>query len=109
MKRFKPIISRTILMALFFAVQLAVLFVIVWEFNNYFAYYYALDALLRIFFTIRILNSDSNPAYKLAWIIPVAAVPIFGSLLYIIFGQQTLKKKTIAEMTQISKDAYSAG
>lgn len=107
MKRFKPIISRTILMALFFAVQLAVLFVIVWEFNNYFAYYYALDALLRIFFTIRILNSDSNPAYKLAWIIPVAAVPIFGSLLYIIFGQQTLKKKTIAEMTQISKDAYS--
>jgi len=94
-------------MVLFFAIQLAVLCTIVWEFNNYFAYYYAFDVILRILFIIKIANDDSNPGYKIAWIIPVAAVPIFGSLIYILFGQKTLKKKTIAEMTQISEDAYS--
>lgn len=31
-----------------------------------------------------ILNSESNPAYKIAWIIPVALVPVFGSLLYLL-------------------------
>lgn len=107
MKKYKPFISRTILMALFFAIQLATIFLIVWEFRNLFAYYYAADTLLRIIFIIKIANDDSNPGYKIAWIIPVAFVPIFGSLIYVIFGSQTLKKKTIAKMTQISEDAYS--
>ena len=94
-------------MVLFFAIQLAILFIIVWNFNNYFAYYYVFDALLRTLFTIKIANDDSNPAYKIAWIIPVAAVPVFGSLIYVLFGQKTLRKKTIAQMTRISKDAYA--
>ena len=106
MKRFKPIISRTILMVLFFAIQLATIFTIAWNFKDCFTYYYAFDTLLRVIFVIKIANDDSNPGYKIAWIIPVAFVPIFGGLIYVIFGSQTLKKKTIAKMTRISSDAY---
>ncbi len=94
-------------MALFFAIQLAILFIVAWEFQNYFAYYYAFDTLIRMIFVIKIANDNSNSGYKIAWIIPIAFVPIFGGLIYILFGSQTLRKKTITEMTQISKDAYS--
>ncbi len=107
MKKHKPLISRRILMALFFAIQLAILFIVAWEFQNYFAYYYAFDTLIRMIFVIKIANDNSNSGYKIAWIIPIAFVPIFGGLIYILFGSQTLRKKTIIEMTQISKDAYS--
>lgn len=108
MKKFKPLISRTILMVLFFAIQIAILCVIAWRFNHYFATYYISDTILRVFFVIKIANSDSNPGYKIAWIIPIAFVPIFGSLIYILFGSQTLKKKTIKKMTRISEDAYTS-
>lgn len=93
-------------MILFFSIQLSVLFIIVWKFNNYFATYYAADTILRIIFVIKIVNSDANPAYKIAWIIPIAFVPLFGSLIYILFGSQTLRKKTIKKMMRISEDAY---
>ena len=33
---------------------------------------------------IVILNSESNPTYKISWIIPVALLPFFGSLLYLL-------------------------
>ena len=33
---------------------------------------------------IVILNSESNPTYKISWIIPVALLPVFGSLLYLL-------------------------
>ena len=34
---------------------------------------------------IVILNSERNPSYKIAWIIPVALLPVFGSLLFLLF------------------------
>ena len=94
-------------MSLFFAIQLAIILITALEFSKYFTYYYISDAIIRMLFIIKIANDDSNPGYKIAWIIPVAFVPIFGGLIYIIFGSQTLKKKTIKEMTKISEDAYS--
>ena len=33
---------------------------------------------------IVILNSESNPTYKISWIIPVALLPFFGSMLYLL-------------------------
>jgi len=40
-----------------------------------------------------IINSKSNPAYKIAWIIPILLFPIFGGLFYIFFGRNKLSKK----------------
>ncbi len=35
--------------------------------------------------SIIIINKEGSPAYKISWIVPIAAFPLFGSLLYIIF------------------------
>ena len=107
MKPKKQLIKRSLIMALFFAVQLAFLFVTVWWFNSYFAAYYVLDAILRVIFVFKIINDDSNPSYKIAWIVPIAFLPVFGSLIYVIFGNRTLKKKTCAKMAKISDSAYA--
>lgn len=35
-----------------------------------------------------IVSKDDNPAYKLAWIIPILLFPIFGGILYLCFGDK---------------------
>ena len=36
--------------------------------------------------TLKIINDKSNPAYKIAWLIPILLLPVFGGLIYILFG-----------------------
>lgn len=107
MKRFKPIIGRSVFVILFFAFQLGLILLMLWRFNSYFAYFYALSVLIGIVFVIKIVNDDSNPGYKIAWIIPIAFVPVFGVLLYVIFGSDTLSKRTVRKMDGISRRAMT--
>lgn len=47
---------------------------------------------------IYILNDDSNPAFKLAWVIPICVMPVFGMGAYIFYktnwGARELKERT---------------
>lgn len=42
---------------------------------------------------IYIVNKEENPAYKLAWTVPILIFPIFGGLLYLILGDKQPAKK----------------
>jgi len=50
-----------------------------------------------------LVYSDRNPAYKIAWIIPILIVPIFGGLIYLSFGGHQLTKKELKKMKQVEK------
>ncbi|MBO6015153.1 MAG: cardiolipin synthase [Lachnospiraceae bacterium] len=39
--------------------------------------------MLSVLIIIYIVNSKENPGFKLAWIIPIAAFPVFGTLLFL--------------------------
>ncbi len=41
---------------------------------------------MSIFALILVINRNDNPAYKLAWSIPILAFPILGGLLYGMLG-----------------------
>ena len=50
---------------------------------------------IRIFFTILsimvalwIINKKDNPAYKLAWIVPILLMPLLGGLMYLAIGNK---------------------
>lgn len=42
---------------------------------------------------IYIINKEDNPAYKLAWVIPILAFPIFGGVLYLYLGNKKPSKR----------------
>ena len=51
----------------------------------------AIEWVFRIFsitVVIYIANKDDNPAYKLAWTIPILLFPIFGGFLYLEISSQ---------------------
>ena len=50
-------------------------------------------AFLSLLAVLYIINKDDNPAYKLAWIIPILVFPLFGGFLYLLFGDKRPTKR----------------
>jgi len=48
-----------------------------------------------------IINNHINPAYKIAWIIPILLFPIIGGIFYIFFGGKKLGKRARNKMRSI--------
>ena len=55
-------------------------------------------ALLSLMVVLYIISKDDNPAYKLAWIIPILVFPLFGGLLYLLFGDKRPIKRMRIQM-----------
>ena len=78
------VFGRTAFMLLFIMLQLAFFFGIVhWISSEYSLISYAGLHLLGTLTCIYIYNKPENPSFKLSWIIPVLAFPVFGTLLYL--------------------------
>ncbi|MBP3610211.1 MAG: cardiolipin synthase [Lachnospiraceae bacterium] len=58
--------------------------------------------LISFFTILYIISKDDNPAYKLAWIIPILLFPLFGGILYLCFGDKRPTKGMRIQMDKAS-------
>lgn len=93
--------SRVVLTVIIILIQIALILTTLLVFNSYFVYFYLFGLILSIAVVLYIINTNSNPAYKLAWIIPIMIFPVFGGLLYVLFGKYKLSKKEKVKVTEI--------
>ena len=107
------ITQRVVITALLIVLQALLLFGFIWKLDNYFVYFYAGSVLLSLLITLGIINSKSNPAYKISWLIPILLFPVFGGLVYLLFGSDRtgryLRKKLQGigtEMDNVIGEAY---
>ena len=98
------ITQRVVLTALLIVLQALLLFGIIWKLNNYFVYFYAASVLLSLLLTLRIINNKSNPAFKIAWLIPILLFPVLGGLVYLVFGSDRTGKYIRNKMGRIEKE-----
>ncbi len=80
---FRLIFGRTTMVIVSLFVQFIVLFGTLMWFSEYTAVVYTCFTILGVAVLVYILNENINASFKLAWIIPVLVIPIFGTLLYI--------------------------
>lgn len=52
-------------------------------FSDRFVYFSAASVFLSVVVLVWIINDNTNPYYKLAWIIPVMLIPFFGMATYL--------------------------
>ncbi|MGI5894641.1 MAG: cardiolipin synthase [Candidatus Merdivicinus sp.] len=102
-KFFQLIFHRVVIGALLMLVQLAVFILMLVEFQKYFVYFYTACVLISILVSLYIINNRSNPAYKIAWLIPILLVPVFGGVLYLIFGRERLSSRQKRKLSGISE------
>lgn len=60
--------------------------------------------LLSVILVLWIVNKKINPSYKLAWTILILALPVFGVIIYLLFGQSRVAKKMTQESEKVMKE-----
>lgn len=103
-KLLKFLFSRMVIIGLLIIIQLGILTFTIWKLSESFVYLYVLFTGISIFSVIYILSTKDNPSYKLAWVIPVLLLPVFGGLFYLIFGSRRTTKKFRERMINIYKE-----
>ncbi|KGK87757.1 cardiolipin synthase [Clostridium sp. HMP27] len=102
-KLLKLLFSRAFLIGCAILVQIFTLVIMIWKFGEYFIYFNTISSLLSAIAVLWIINNKNNPAYKIAWIIPIMLFPIFGGLFYLMFGGNQISKRNKQKM----KSMYS--
>lgn len=82
-KLLRIIFGRTAYVVLSLLLQIAVLLAGFRFLSHYMAYFYGGFILLSAFVILYVVNKEENPSFKLAWIIPITVIPVFGTLLYL--------------------------
>lgn len=94
----RMIIGIAVLLQLLFLMEMLVFL------NDYSTVFYVLSISISIICLLVIVYDDFNPAFKIAWIIPIVLMPIFGGVFYLFFGGSQLTSKEKKRMIQIEED-----
>lgn len=99
MKKFRGLLrivfGRTAFVMLFLLIQIAILFGAFRWLRDDFVYAFGGLTILSMIVVIYIINKRENPSFKLAWIVPVMLIPVFGTLFYL-YIELELGSKLIA-------------
>ena len=60
--------------------------------------------LLSLVAVIWVVSKDDNPSYKLAWVIAIMGIPVFGGLFYLMWGN-IHDTKEVREVTSFSRNS----
>ncbi|MFI3284521.1 MAG: cardiolipin synthase, partial [Erysipelotrichaceae bacterium] len=90
------IFSRILIVSCLVLIQIAIICVAFIWFYDFIEYIWGGFSLLSIVLVVWIINDQSNPAFKLAWVLPVLVFPVVGGFLYLFietnFGGKTFNK-----------------
>ena len=99
----KLLTHRVFFVGLFIVLQLAVLVLMVAYFSSYFIQFYIFCVVISWISVLWIVNRNSHPDYKIAWIVPIMAFPLFGGLFYLLFGGNQLSQWNQRRMERLGK------
>ena len=104
LKKFLKIIThRAIIVGLLILMQFLLILYFTFDFEHY-IYYYFITEIVGILMAFYIIGGNSNPGYKIAWIVVLLIFPILGILIYLFFGGNQLSKR---EKHRLLKIYYS--
>ncbi len=93
LKRILNIITHRVFIVGFLIVLQVLLILLVTVDLDYYIYYYLITEILGILMAFYIIGGNSNPGYKIAWIVILLIFPVLGLLIYLIFGGNQLSKR----------------
>ncbi len=94
---FTMIFSRMGLILLLLLINIGLLFSVFSWFSEFLPHFFGGNALFTVCLVIYLINSQTEPAGKITWLILIMLLPVFGSLFYLYtrteIGYRTLKKR----------------
>ena len=87
-KLVKILLSRLVVVGILIIIQVVWLLVAFSHLSNYSVFIRIFFVVLSILVALWIINKRDNPAYKLAWIVPILLMPLLGGLMYLAIGNK---------------------
>lgn len=104
-RHFFPLGARYILSALLLGIQFSLLFALLYTLSAKFFWIYLFSQIGGAVSIILIVNRRGNSSYKIAWIVFILLVPVFGLAVYFLWGSDRLSLPRYRRMTQ-SESGY---
>lgn len=77
---------RSVVVGLSLLMQLAVFMIVIGFFSESFSQFYWVCILVSFAAALGIVNSSSDPDYKIIWLVLILPFPVFGGMLYLVLG-----------------------
>lgn len=97
----KLLFQRVTVVCISILCQIAIFALMIWKFKEFNDWIYAGLLILSIAATLFIISKNTNPAYKIAWVVPILAVPVFGGLFYLMLGGNRLSSRQRKKMNAV--------
>lgn len=85
--------SKIFIVAVLILIQLTFLLYLIFKLSEFFLPVYFILVVFSLIVSIYIIDKNENPSYKLAWVVLIMGLPIFGGLIYALFGGQKVPKE----------------
>lgn len=85
-KRDRLFLSKIVIGGFLILLQVVFIVFTILNLGEYYAYLHAACTVVSIIVVVYIINKPDNPAYKLAWVVPILLFPIFGGIFYIVIA-----------------------
>lgn len=93
---------KGIVVGLLVLLQFAIVFFLAYKLSQYGLYVYYAIELVGVFTITNLINNRSNASFKIGWLFVIAAVPIGGLIMYLLWGRsRTRSRITKRHMTYI--------
>ena len=97
----KRMFQRVVMVSISLLVQLIFFVLMIWKFKDSNELFYLILLLLSLGATLFIISKNTNPAYKIAWLVPILTFPVFGGLFYLMLGGNRLSRHQREKMKQV--------
>ncbi len=94
----KLALNRVVIVGVLILLQAIWLFASLTKLAAYFPFFSTILSLLSLVAVIAIVNTQDNPAYKIAYIIMILVFPLLGGMMYLIFSGWLPSKKLRAKL-----------
>lgn len=101
-KVFNILISRLFIIGMLLLLQVIWFIIFIEMLGSYSNIINSMLMLLSLIAVLWLVNKQDNPAYKLAWVIPILIFPLFGGLMYLFLGNKKPSKKLREKMGTIN-------
>lgn len=107
-----PFVVKTAALAFAVIVQVAVIVVsfgfLREQLGPFIRYVNLAFEIFSVLVVLYIIKSDINPVYKIPWIVVIMLFPLFGGVIYIVYGRYHFSKREIARNVRTMEKARNA-
>lgn len=99
----KKSFQRVSMVGISILAQLIAFVLTIWYFRGQSEWIHIALLVLSAAVTLAIISRNTNPAYKIAWVVPILLFPVFGGMIYLLLGGNRLSRRQRKKMRSVER------